>query len=385
MYRVLRALLFLLPPEAAHRLAMGALSLLEGAIGLCQWLRRRALPNAPVDLTVRIGGVEFPNPIGLAAGLDKDAEAVPGLFALGFGAVEVGTLTPRPQPGNPPPRLFRIPEHQALINRMGFNNHGAAVAAARLRELTWRPAPLGINIGKNKDTPLADATSDYLACVDALASLGDYLVVNASSPNTPGLRTLQEPEALEGLLRAVRARLDQVAPGKLLFLKISPDLSAEAVDAVVDVALACRVDGLIATNTTLGRPFVHRTAGEPGGLSGAPLRELSTAVIRRAFLRSHGRLPIIGVGGVFSAQDAYEKIRAGASLVQLYTALIYEGPNLVSRLLRELADLLARDGFRAVIDAVGTDAVASSSSEAPDSALNSAEGGAKRPEHGRKR
>lgn len=354
MYRLLRPLVFLLPAETAHRLGLWLLAVLGQLAGPCRWLRRRALSG--IDLPTRVAGLEFPNPIGLAAGMDKDAEAIGGLFALGFGSVEIGTVTPRPQPGNPPPRLFRLPEQGALINRMGFNNRGVVHAAARLRALGWRPGPIGLNVGKNRDTPLERAAEDYVACVDAAAPLADYVAVNASSPNTPGLRKLQEPEALEALLRAVRRRLDEVAPRKPLFLKIAPDLGPEAVDAIVDVALSCGVDGLIATNTTLERPLQHPLAGEAGGLSGAPLRELSTRTIRRAYARSGGKLPIIGVGGVASGADAYEKIRAGASLVQLYTGLVFEGPPLVRRVLRELERLLARDGFRAVAEAVGADA-----------------------------
>lgn len=346
MYRVLRALLFLLPAEVAHHLGLLAIRLL----GLVPGLWRRALP-AGVDLSVQLGPLRFPNPIGLAAGLDKDAVAVAGFYALGFGAVEVGTLTPQPQPGNPKPRLFRIPEHLALINRMGFNNHGAARAAERLRRLGPRAGPLGINLGKNKDTPLEQAAEDYLRCAEALGPLADYVVVNASSPNTPGLRKLQEPEALAQLLSAVRARLGD----KPLFLKIAPDLAPEAVDEIVDVALRCRIDGLVATNTTLERPFQHPLAREQGGLSGRPLKERSTEVIRRAYARAQGRLPIIGVGGVFTAEDAYEKLRAGASVVQLYTGFIYGGPSTVRRVLVGLADLLRRDGLTRIADAIGAD------------------------------
>ncbi len=376
MYRLLRRLLFLLPAEAAHRLAIWALSLLEGSVALCRHLRASALRGVDlrgVDLRCSVAGLKLENPIGLAAGLDKDAEAVPGFFALGFGFVEVGTVTPRPQPGNPMPRLFRLVEHLAVINRMGFNNHGARNAACRLRQLAFRPGPVGANIGKNKDTPLERAVDDYLACVDELADAADYLVVNASSPNTANLRQLQQPEALRELLLAVRRRLDERQRGKPLFLKIAPDLGPEAVDAIVDVAKACGVDGLIATNTTVQRPVEHPLSAETGGLSGAPLKPLSDAVIRRAYQRSGGNLPIVGVGGVFSGQDAYEKIRAGASAVQLYTGLIFEGPSLVRRILRDLAALLARDGFRSVAEAVGSDARSSppsSTSSVTDAAFD---------------
>ena len=355
MYPLFRSLLFQLAPESAHRVGMLGLRMLRDDPELCQWLRARALRSVTPELAVEVAGMRFEHPLALAAGLDKDAEAVDGLFACGFSAVEIGTVTPRPQPGNPRPRLFRLPEHRALINRMGFNNHGAAVAAEHLRRRSWRPAPLGVNVGKNKDTPLQQAVEDYVACVDALAPLGDYVVVNASSPNTPGLRKLQEPEQLTALLRAVQERLQRVAPGKPLFLKIAPDLTPEAVDEVVDVVRACGLSGLIATNTTVARPFEHPLAKEAGGLSGAPVREPANAVIRRAWLRSGGALPIIGVGGVFTAQDVYEKLRAGASLVQAYTGFIYEGPGMVRRVVQELGALLARDGFRSVREAVGAD------------------------------
>ncbi|WNZ65043.1 quinone-dependent dihydroorotate dehydrogenase [Myxococcus sp. MxC21-1] len=355
MYGLTRSLLFQLSAERAHRLGIAGLHYLGRSRDLCESLREKALEGAPPSLAVEVAGLRFAHPVALAAGLDKDAEAVDGLFACGFSAVEIGTLTPRPQPGNPSPRLFRLPEHRAIINRMGFNNHGATQAAARLRMQTWRPGPLGVNIGKNKDTPLEQAVDDYVACVDALAPLGDYVVVNASSPNTPGLRKLQEPEQLGQLLGAVQERLATVAPGKPLFLKIAPDLSPEAVDEVVDVARAQKLAGLIATNTTVARPFEHPLAKEAGGLSGAPVREPANAVIRRAWLRSGGALPIIGVGGVFTAQDVYEKLRAGASVVQVYTGFIYEGPGMVGNILPTLATLLARDGYKQVRDVIGAE------------------------------
>ncbi|HMK72982.1 MAG TPA: quinone-dependent dihydroorotate dehydrogenase [Myxococcaceae bacterium] len=360
MYRFLRTLLFLLPPERAHALGMGLLALLGRWPWLCRTLRRRALTlparAPPVDLTIRTAGLTLAHPLALAAGLDKDGHAVAGLFALGFAAVEVGTVTPRPQAGNPRPRLYRLPEHGALINRLGFNNAGAEAAAARLRKGPWRPGPLGVNVGKNRDTLLEAAADDYLACTAALAPLADYLVVNASSPNTPGLRQLQEPERLAALLRAVRARLGAVAPGTPLLLKIAPDLGEEAVDAVVDVALDAGADGLIATNTSVTRPFAHPLARQEGGLSGRPLRALAASTLRRASRRADGRLALWGAGGVATAEDVYKRVRAGASVVQLYTALVFEGPGLVGRLLSGLAELLRRDGFSRVEDAVGADA-----------------------------
>jgi dihydroorotate dehydrogenase len=363
MYRLLRFLLFLLPAEAAHHLGIGCLKILSRFPGLCSKLRHRALGAGGVDLSTTVAGIRFPNPVCLAAGFDKDAVAIPGLFALGFGGVEVGTLTPRPQPGNEKPRIFRIPEQQALINRLGFNNGGVKAGAERVRALAFRPAPVGINIGKNKDTPLEQAEADYLACIDAVAGCADYVVINASSPNTPGLRALQEPERLLQLVQSVKQRLASVS-SKPLFLKIAPDLEPEAIDEIVDVALQCRLDGLIATNTTVQRPFEHPASRQSGGLSGLPLKSMSTQVVARAYARAAGRLPIIGVGGIFSAEDAYEKIRAGASLVQVYTGFIYGGPDMPKALVSGLARLLARDGFSRVSDAVGADARPAASTSA---------------------
>lgn len=332
LYAALRRILFLLPPETAHAVAMAYLRL------------RGALPAAaPPELPITVAGLRFPNPVGVAAGFDKDGVAVAGLFALGFGAVEVGTLTPRPQPGNPRPRLFRRPPGE-LVNRMGFNNGGAAAAARRLAALGPRPGPVGVNVGKNKDTPLDDAVSDYVACVETVAGVADYLVVNASSPNTPGLRTLQAPERMAALLAAVRARTD-----KPLFVKIGPDLAPEDLDALVDVAVAAGARGIIATNT--------RPLGEgQGGLSGVGLREQATAVLRRAYLRAAGRLALVGVGGIATAADAYARIRSGASLVQVYTGFIYEGPGIARALVSGVRQLLDRDGLRSVEEAVGLDA-----------------------------
>lgn len=353
MYRLIRAILFLLPEEAAHRLGMWSLGWLGRSTSISKLTRRRIL-DAESDLSTQIAGLTFPNPVGLAAGLDKDAEAIPGLFALGFGAVEVGTVTPRPQEGNPSPRLFRLSSHRALINRMGFNNCGAPEAARRLAKLRFKPGPVGVNIGKNKDTPLDRAVDDYLQCVDLLTAFSDYLVINVSSPNTPDLRQLQDPERLPQLLEAVQTRLGRIG-SKPLFLKIAPDLDDPALDTIVDIALAHQVSGIIATNTTVERPFSHRLATEAGGLSGAPLRAIATKVIQRLYRRAGGRLAIIGVGGIFSAEDAYEKIRAGANAVQIYTGLIYEGPAVVGRILRDLRRLLARDGFRSLAEAVGSE------------------------------
>ncbi len=288
--------------------------------------------------------MRFAHPVALAAGFDKDAEAVAGFFAAGFSAVEVGTVTRRPQAGNPAPRLFRIPEARALINRMGFNNHGAEAMAARLRALRTRPGPVGVNLGKNKDTPLERAVDDYVAGVEALGALADYVVINASSPNTPGLRQLQQSEPLRVLLSTVKARLDAVAPGKPLFLKIAPDLAPGEVEEVVDVAVEVGIAGLICTNTTLTRPGVRGpVAAEAGGLSGAPLAPLSLATLQWAAARGRGRLALWASGGIFTADDVLERLEAGADLVQVYTAFVYEGPSLVPALLAGLrAQLKAR-------------------------------------------
>jgi dihydroorotate dehydrogenase len=353
IWSALRFALFRLDPERAHRLAHAALHRVPPAIAR---LRR---PKVAPELRVSCMGLEFDGPIGLAAGFDKGDAAVAGLFALGFSHVEIGTITPRPQPGNEPPRLFRLVEHRALINRMGFNNAGADECARRLAAVppAARMGPVGVNVGKNKTTPNEDAAADYLACIDRLHPFADYLVVNISSPNTPGLRQLQERSQLDALLRACVARLRERAPGKPLLVKLAPDLSPTALDEAVDVAVEAGVSGIIATNTTLSRAGVepHPRATEAGGLSGAPLEPLATSVVRRCYARAAGRVPIVGCGGVMSAEDAYAKIRAGAALVQVYTGLVYGGPGFVRSLNDGLARLLARDGFRSLADAVGAD------------------------------
>ena len=351
MYRLIRPLLFGLDAEVAHHVGMWGLSLAELAPGIASFMRARAHPDRST-LKVRVGGLDFPNPVGLAAGLDKNAESITGLFSLGFGSVEVGTVTPRAQPGNPKPRIFRLKEHEALINRLGFNNEGMNAMAGRLRELEWRPAPIGVNIGKNKDTPLESAVDDYVVCAEKLSPLADYVVVNLSSPNTPGLRQLQEPEVLATLLMAVREKV----VGRPLFLKIAPDLGDEAIDAAVDVARDCDTDGIICTNTTITRPVEHKLAAEAGGLSGRPLFERSTEVVRRAFKRTNGALPVIGVGGIFSGEDAWKKICAGASLVQIYSGFIYRGPELVTEILNTLEEKLSELKLDSIAKAVGRNA-----------------------------
>lgn len=331
----------LLPPELAHRMAVRALQ--SGLIG-------NAGSDDPV-LETTLWGRRFPNPVGLAAGFDKSAEAYRGAHRLGFGFVEIGSVTPRPQAGNPRPRLFRLAEDRAVINRMGFNNDGVRRVAERLARHR-PPGILGINLGKNKET--ADAAADYAEGARHLARFADYLVINVSSPNTPGLRALQDPAALVRLIEAVRAAAANETP---LLVKIAPDLSPEDERDIARVALDHSLAGLILTNTTIARPasLRGRYRSETGGLSGAPLLAPATAMLRRLYALTEGRLPLVGVGGIASGADAYARIRAGASLLQLYTALIYEGPGLVGRIKRELADRLRADGFATVSAAVGAD------------------------------
>lgn len=341
------ALLRRLPPEAAHRLTVRGLALGLGP-------RDRA-PD-PASLKVTLWGREFPNPLGLAAGFDKHAEAPDAMLALGFGFVELGTVTPRPQFGNPKPRLFRLADDRALINRLGFNSEGLAAVARRLEQRRARPGIIGVNIGRNRET--GDEIEDYVKGVAAFAPLADYLAVNISSPNTPGLRELQRKSAVARLMeRLVVARAQAVPrhPPPLL-LKIAPDLTPSERADLAAAALTSGVDGLIVANTTVSRRATLRSpqAHEPGGLSGEPLFAASTALIADMARLTQGKIPIVGVGGVASGADAYAKIRAGASLVQLYTALIYRGPGLVAKIKRELAELLRRDGFATIGEAVGS-------------------------------
>jgi dihydroorotate dehydrogenase subfamily 2 len=296
-----------------------------------------AVPSRPVQAF----GLTFTNPIGLAAGYDKDALGWRGLAALGFGHIEVGTVTPQPQPGNPRPRLFRLVDERAVINRMGFPGLGAEFVARQLSGPRPPGLVLGVNLGKNQDTPLEDAARDYLSLLQTFAPLADYLAINISSPNTPGLRRLQAHDALQELLSAlaVQRRTESQRLGRAvpLLVKLAPDLSDTELDDALDAILNTGMDGVIATNTTLGRDGLYSAlAGETGGLSGAPLRQLSTEMVRKIATRTQGKLPVIGVGGIASAQDAREKLEAGACLVQLYTGLIYEGPALVMRILRNL-------------------------------------------------
>jgi dihydroorotate dehydrogenase len=342
VYRALiRPLLYLLPAETAHHLAFGCLRLLAMIPGMLA-LMRRAFHRDAAGSHVRALGLDFPNPIGLAAGFDKDAVGYEALGALGFGFVEVGTLTGQPQPGNPTPRLFRLPKDRALVNRMGFNNRGSANVVARLR----RPhrTIVGVNIGKTKVVSEDEAIDDYVASARRVGPFADYVVVNVSSPNTPGLRDLQAIELLRPLLAAVREVLDDVSPSRRvpLLVKIAPDLADGEVDAVADLALEVGLDGIIATNTTILRDGLASSAADvercgAGGLSGPPIRERSLEVLTRLRAKVGDRLVLISVGGIETAEQAWERIQAGATLVQIYTAFIYEGPLLPSRLAKGVA------------------------------------------------
>jgi dihydroorotate dehydrogenase len=349
-YRLARPLLHALDAERAHRLALWAFRFVP--------MRRSPATDDPV-LKCRVWDLDFPNPIGLAAGFDKDAEIFDALLSLGFGFVEVGTVTPRPQPGNPKPRLFRLEEDRAIINRFGFNSLGLAPFKEHLRRARSTAGGIvGANVGKNRDS--TDAAADYSQGIREVCTLADYLVVNISSPNTPGLRALQAREEIEALLaRVLEARRAAAGEAKAppLLVKIAPDLTEDELGGIAEAALASRLDGLIIGNTTVDRPeglrSPHRT--EAGGLSGPPLKEKSTACLASMYRLTNGRVPLIGCGGVASGDDAYAKIRAGASLVQLYSAFVFEGPDLIPRIKAELAARLRRDGFGSVQAAVGAD------------------------------
>jgi dihydroorotate dehydrogenase len=342
LYQVLKSLLYTLEAETAHNLSLSALKYL-----------RNLHSTRESSLHQRVAGLEFPNPVGLAPGYDKNAEVFSQAFGLGFGFVEVGTVTPLPQAGNPRPRLFRLVEDRAVINRMGFNNAGMEVVAERLlaHDRKQSLGPIGINIGANKDSE--DRIADYAKAMARLGPLADYVTVNISSPNTPGLRALQDKGALEELLAKVRKA---APPGKAIFLKVAPDLEPQDIDDIADVAIGGAISAIIVSNTTISRPPLQsRHSAEAGGLSGAPLRDLAQERMRDFRRATGGALPLIGVGGIATADDAYARIRAGASLVQLYSALVYEGPALAHRINQGLALLLKRDGLANIADAVGVD------------------------------
>ena len=345
---IIRPLLFVLEAETAHNLALAG-------------LKKNFVPAGRAiscdSLKTNILGMEFTNPIGLAAGFDKDAVALPNLSRLGFGFLESGTVTPKPQTGNAQPRMFRLSEDMAIINRLGFNNDGLKNFVRNVEEAKklTQPCPLGANIGKNKETE--DSVSDYILRVRALSNVADYITVNVSSPNTPGLRDLQAKSNLEKLVGSVMDERAGSYGKPPVFLKIAPDLGEQDIHDVAAVAKDMKIDGLIATNTTISRPehLSGRLSQEGGGLSGAPLRDMSTQILKSLYRFTEGKIPIIGVGGVFTGTDAYQKIRAGASLVQIYSAMIYRGPYAARHIALELASALAEDGFSNVAEAVGAD------------------------------
>lgn len=341
LFSLFKPALFLIDPEKAHRLTIAG-------------LKAAPLPAIRHDpsLASEVAGIRFPSPVGIAAGFDKDAEVPDAVLGLGFGFAEVGSITPRPQAGNPKPRLFRLVEDRAVINRMGFNNGGADAALERLEARRGKAGVVGVNIGANKDS--ADRIADYAVMTKLMASHATYLAVNISSPNTPGLRALQDEGALVALLDAVfEAR---GADGPPIFLKVAPDLESEDVDSIARIAMDKKLGALIVSNTTISRPPLKSAqAGEAGGLSGAPLRDLALQRIRDFRKATGGKVPLIGVGGIGNAEDAWTRIRAGASLIQIYSALVYEGPGLAQNINRGLVRLMKREGFSTIAEAVGTE------------------------------
>ena len=349
LYGSLRPWFFRLDPETAHEGSLRALALAD-ALPAGREVLKALFTHRDPSLETEVAGLRFPNPVGLAAGFDKDCRVPCALAALGFGFVEVGTLTARPQPGNPKPRLFRLPASRALVNRMGFNNPGAEAAAARLARMGPHPVPVGVNIGLNKDADREKAAEEYARCFEVLYPHGDYFAVNVSSPNTDGLRRLQERLRLERILTALQ---DRNPDGKPVFVKLSPDLEDRELEELLPL-LQEKAAGVVCTNTTVSRAGLPEEAAcLQGGLSGAPLKDLSTRMIREVYRRTRGRLPIIGVGGIASAEDAYQKLRAGASLVQVYTGFVYGGPSTASELCRGVARILREHGLSRVGEAVG--------------------------------
>jgi dihydroorotate dehydrogenase len=366
--RVVRPFLFCQEAEQVHNRTLRLLAWASRRETVCHTL---AAFLAPPELPIELLGLRFPNPVGLAAGMDKHANALPAWASLGFGFSELGGVTWHPQPGNPPPRIFRAVSEAAIVNRMGFNNPGAAAVAEKLAQWRalerWPKHPVGINLGKSKITPLDQAAKDYADSFRLLQPHADFFVVNVSSPNTPNLRQLQDRAALDEILAAIQ-EVQQAAlgassqkPARPIFVKVAPDLSLTALDEILEVAEQRKIAGLVATNTTVSRPSANQPAvarvyAEQGGLSGRPLRERSTEIIRHLHRQSKGRLPIIGVGGIFTAADAWEKIIAGASLLQIYTGLVYEGPGIVKRIVAGLRQRLAERGFSQLQQAVGSGA-----------------------------
>ncbi|MGG4143233.1 quinone-dependent dihydroorotate dehydrogenase [Paenibacillus algorifonticola] len=356
-----KPIFFRMDPEKAHHLVIDGLHAAGRVPGMTGIMHAMYGVNETPELAVDLFGIHFPHPVGLAAGLDKNGKAADGFSSIGFGFMEVGTVTPKSQPGNEQPRLFRLPPDEALINRMGFNNDGVDAMAERLNKRKIHRIPLAVNIGKNKVTPNELAHEDYRLCIQALYGQGDFFVVNISSPNTPDLRALQHGDELRLLLDTVLEEIRQQASksgksAKPVLVKIAPDMTDEQLKLTVATIKDSGVSGIIATNTTVSRTgLTHSNAGEMGGLSGVPVRERSTEVIRAVYRQTEGKLPIIGSGGIFTAADAYDKIRAGASLVEVYTALIYKGPGLLRELTSGLKERLRKDGYRSITEAIGAD------------------------------
>lgn len=340
MYGIIRSLLFRLEAEKAHEVACKLIKFIASIPGFKTILHALYNPTRPGD-QIEVFGLTFPNRVGLAAGFDKDAKLYDELACFGFGFIEIGTVTPRPQSGNPRPRLYRLLKDQAIINRMGFNNDGVTAASYRLSKRKNKTVIIGGNIGKNKLTPNEEAVKDYIQVFDELYPYVDYFVVNVSSPNTPGLRELQDKEPLTRLLITLQQRNHSKAVYRPLLLKIAPDLTNQQLDDIVDIAFSCQLDGIIATNTTISREGLQTPDNElqaigSGGLSGKPLKKRSTEVIRYLVQKSEGKIPIIGVGGIMSGEDALEKIEAGASLVQIYTGFVYQGPTIVKEIVEKI-------------------------------------------------
>jgi dihydroorotate dehydrogenase len=359
--KLIRPLLFLGDPEKTHEQTLALLS----RITPFEPLLEEMFSVRDAKLQVRLGPLLFPNPVGLAGGFDKNGIAVRTIAAFGFGFMEIGAVTALAQPGNPKPRLYRLPEDQALINRLGFNNEGAAAIAARLKALRENgnplKIPLGINLGRSKIVETKDAVADFLSAFDQVYPYGDFFTLNVSSPNTPQLRDLQEKNLLQGLLRAIQEKNRELAgrfahKPKPVWVKIAPDMEFSQVDDIIGVALREKISGIIATNATAYlRETLTSGSKEPGGLSGKPLRALATSFVRHLYRAVGVNLPIIGVGGIFSAEDAYEKIKAGASAVQIYTGFVYEGPAAVKRINQGLIRLMERDGCKSIAEAVGSE------------------------------
>lgn len=343
----LRPVLFRMDAEKAHEMTLRMLASAP----------RFGTPKDAPELAVKLWGIDFPNPIGLAAGMDKDAVAVHGWHELGFGFAEIGTVTPRPQSGNEAPRLWRLRRHRALINRLGFPSQGMEAVASRIEQLKARGLPLrlALNFGPNSDTPLEEVVADYVALTKRMGALADFIVINVSSPNTPGLRNWQSPEKMSEVFEAIRDNRPATARAVPILLKIAPDLDRQDLFSICETALEIGLDGIVACNTTVLREAVGVTSRHPGGLSGPPILSRARELIRDIYIHTHGRIPIIGVGGIANTDDAWLHIRAGASMVELYTGLIYEGPALVAQIKFGLRSLLRREGFRSISEAVGMD------------------------------